>query len=374
MARVRYTQEVITEVLMRMVATNQTAERVCDGGEFGNYKALYHAFARWGISLAYSAPRCKEHSKYMAVLKPKVECVACEIIYNAKHNSPQVIVPERKIEIVERPFAVPLAGPVVVEEGPDLIQRGIILGDSHAQFIDERAEAIALQIIEDFQPHTVVHNGDATDCYLLSKFDQDPDRLESLDDELEATRAHLWRIANAAPDAKRYLLEGNHEDRLRRAMWSSHTHQRAIFQLRDVQEALTWPSLLHLDEIGFEWVDRKVQHKTKIFPKFLNKHGTIIRKWSAYTARGEHEQYGISGASGHTHRLGMYMQKDHNGNHMWWESGCLCKLNPDYVPGEPNWQQGFLTCDFDLETGAPHISAVYIHNGGTVWRGRRYRA
>jgi predicted phosphodiesterase len=280
-------------------------------------------------------------------------------------------IPSEIADLQTPPFAVPVSPGVARDENG--IRKGVILGDSHSLYLDERAEAVALQIIADFKPDVVVHNGDAVDCYTLSDFDKDPRRRDSLRGELLSTRAHLQRIASAAPQAERYLLEGNHEDRLRRVIWRSMGGIREVMSLDEVADVLNWPRLLHLDEIGFQWLDRQQQIRATIFPKFLNKHGTLVRKWSAYTARGEHEQYGVSGASGHTHRLGLYMQKDRNGNHMWWESGCLCKLDPDYVV-EPNWQQGLLVAEFDLETGAPHISPVYIHNGMTIWRGRRYIA
>lgn len=42
-----------------------------------------------------------------------------------------------------------------------------------------------------------------------------------------------------------------------------------------------------------------------------------------------------------THRLGAYYRSDETGEKCWFENGCLCRLDPDYVMGRPNWQQGF---------------------------------
>lgn len=175
------------------------------------------------------------------------------------------------------------------------------------------------------------------------------------------------------PGARRYLLEGNHEDRLRRALWNMNGAAEAFHSLRVFAKMMTWPVLLDLERIGWKWLSTQEQTRTKILPKFIVKHGTVIRKHAAYTARGEWEKYGKSGASGHTHRLGMFMHRDHNGNHVWVETGCLCTLEPHYMP-DPDWQQGFLIMTFENTTGAFQAEPVYIHHGLAVWRGKVYRA
>jgi hypothetical protein len=110
-----------------------------------------------------------------------------------------------------------------------------------------------------------------------------------------------------------------------------------------------------------------------LLPKFILKHGNVVRKWSGWSAKGEWERYGKSGASGHVHRLGMFFHRDWNGNHVWAETGCLCSLNPDYMR-DPDWQQGFVVASFERSTGAFQVEPVYIHRGNAVWRGKVYRA
>ncbi|MGE0278315.1 MAG: metallophosphoesterase [Nitrospiraceae bacterium] len=250
---------------------------------------------------------------------------------------------------------------------------GVIYGDTHGQFIDEEAEAILHGILLDFQPHVVVHVGDAVDCYSISKFDKDPNRKESLQDEIDHARRHLARTRAMVPSSAFFLLEGNHEDRLRRAIWGSSGPQREVLKLREVQKAMTWPTLLQTDQLGIEFVSTFEQPKRDIFPKFLVKHGEVVRKWGGTTAQGEYLKYGKSGASGHIHRLATFMHRDHNGNHMWAESGCLCGLDPAYMR-DPDWQQGLLVVSFERETGAFQVEPIYIHRGLAIWRGKAYRA
>jgi hypothetical protein len=76
--------------------------------------------------------------------------------------------------------------------------------------------------------------------------------------------------------------------------------------------------------------------------KFMWKHGDFVRNKSAVSAMAELERNGSSGASGHTHRLGMHYSTTRTGVAVWAESGCLCGLDPPYAKKgqKMNWQQG----------------------------------
>jgi len=59
--------------------------------------------------------------------------------------------------------------------------------------------------------------------------------------------------------------------------------------------------LLELDKFNIEF------KKTFTFRKVLFKHGNIVRQHSSYSAKAEMDKEGTSGASGHTHRLGIVL-------------------------------------------------------------------
>jgi predicted phosphodiesterase len=285
-----------------------------------------------------------------------------------------VITPGQPPILITRPFEVPVA----TGQGPDLdakVVRAILYGDIHYPNQDEAALTILESITAEYQPDVLVCIGDLLDCYKISDFEKDPRNRVRLQDEINLARTHLHRMAQLAPKARRVLLEGNHEDRLRRQMWDAHEKQREMFLLDDVTSALEWPKLLHLDEIGWEFYPYHGpgQSQLDLLPKFIVKHGNFVRKWSGSSGKAEHERLGKSGASGHCHRLGMFFHRDHNGNHGWLETGCLCQLDPDWMP-YPDWQQGFWTLAFDQETGAFGGEFVYIHHGRAVWRGEVHQA
>lgn len=148
----------------------------------------------------------------------------------------------------------------------------------------------------------------------------------------------------------------------------------ALTQLTDIKEALTWPKLLRLNQIACEFVEYDKQSKHELFlPKFMLKHGNKVRAQSGYTARAEHETYGMSGASGHTHRLSQFYHRDRNGNHVWVETGCTCSLSPDYTP-DPDWQNGCVLLTINKDNGAFQVESIYVHNGNAVVRGKIYEA
>ena len=69
-------------------------------------------------------------------------------------------------------------------------------------------------------------------------------------------------------------------------------------------------------------------------------HGDVISKHSGWTAKAHYERYGGCGMVGHSHRLGSYFKTERIDTYGWWENGCLCDLQPEYV-NYPNWCQGF---------------------------------
>ncbi len=254
----------------------------------------------------------------------------------------------------------------------------LLYGDSHFPFQDDRALAVVQAIAVDAKPDVVVHVGDGMDCYKMSsKFDPNPDRIHNAQDEIDAYRVHLEQMAQLCPDAQRYVLEGNHEDRMRRVLWALPRTGLQITSLRKIKEVLQWPVLLDLDTIGFIWVPLKEQTRTAILPKFIVKHGSKVSQDSALSARREMKTHTYSGASGHVHRKATYYQGKggiDRGNYVWIELGCTCGLNPEFTKDPPNWQQGCTVIHFNTDTGGFHIEDYYIHEGNAMGPGREYLA
>lgn len=132
---------------------------------------------------------------------------------------------------------------------------------------------------------------------------------------------------------------------------------------------MTWPSLLDLANIGWTWVPERKQSRTPILPKLITKHGTKVNKWSGGSAKGEWEKYGASGVSGHTHRAGQFLHRDHNGTASWTEMGCTCDLDPEYGT-DFDWQQSFGVFTWSADYKIMNTNLVIIRDGSTLWDGK----
>lgn len=270
------------------------------------------------------------------------------------------------------PFAVPIPRRANVSSLGKW-QHAALYSDTHFPSQDDSALAVVASIVSDVQPTFLGHLGDLLDCYRISRFSQDPNRAESLQDEINMARAHLHQMAQVAPQARRVLLEGNHENRLQRIIWDLHGPQRELARLDNFKDAMSWPSLLGLEEIGWDFIPASQQSRTILLPNLILKHGTVVRRWSASTALGEYQKYGKSGVSGHVHRLGKFYHRDHNGSHVWMEAGCTCSTDPEYLD-HPDWQQGMLVVAHTPDGSRYHVEDIYIEKGRAVYRDRDYRA
>lgn len=281
-------------------------------------------------------------------------------------------VPVPHIRIGKRTLKV--AWPKVAKSVAGVTITALLWGDPHFPNQDDLALKVVAAIAKDVQPDMLCFMGDGVDATDLSvKFKKNPARKETLQDEINMCRAHLVQMRVLCPDAQFIYLEGNHEERLTRVLWDMEGPARVLSLLTDVQKVLTWPYLLGLEEMGIEFVPYNKQSKRMFLPKFLLKHGNVVRTKSAYTANAEHTKYGMSGASGHTHRLAQFYHRDHNGNHVWLETGCTCSLEPEYTP-DPDWQNGCVVLTLHRDTGAFQAESIYIHKGNAVFRGKEYTA
>lgn len=238
--------------------------------------------------------------------------------------------------------------PIIIDQLSDG-SRIIILSDIQIPF-EERwliggtvGKMGAVEIfIEYYQPDILIYNGDIMDCYTISTFGKSPNRMWTLEQEANLTKRMLDFHKSLAPKARVIFIDGNHEERMwRNLVGIAQADPRA----RELLGALSITSvtsrhLLELDSRGIEWLPYG-GHIDLL--GFIITHGNCVAQYSGYTAKRMSDKYRSSGCSGHTHRLGAYY---YTGNeqvtHCWMESGCLCRLDPEYVNGVANWQNGWV--------------------------------
>jgi hypothetical protein len=164
----------------------------------------------------------------------------------------------------------------------------------------------------------------------------------------------LRELRNNCPDARIIMLESNHDKRLQRFLNGNAKCLRYL-------DCLQFQALLGLHEFDIEY------KKEFMFRKVLFKHGDIVRKFAAYTAKNELEKEGMSVVTGHTHRLGVHFRTLRGGKYVAMESGCQCKLNPDYIDGTADWQNGFSVIAFVKGKRNFYPTVVPIIDGQILW-------
>jgi len=235
----------------------------------------------------------------------------------------------------------------------------VFLSDLHIPYQDTEAVASALRFIRKYKPDRVVINGDVADFFQLSRFNTQHQRLDSLQRELDEANAFRVSLRKAAPNTFIDETEGNHDSRIKtyvannaRALVSlSVLEPESLFRYRDL-EITAHP--------GAGFLLRK---------NFLVKHGTLIRQDAGASAKAEFNQAGVSGVSGHTHRLAKYIKAGYT-HREWSEQGCLCQLNPDYVVGAPNWVQGIAVGEFSTKTDSFSVELLQIIDGKIRYGGK----
>ena len=239
----------------------------------------------------------------------------------------------------------------------------VVPSDFHVPFHDRQALSAFISFCKYFKPDKIFLNGDIIDFYAISRFTKDPGRALELQQEIDEAVGVLKMIRKANPKAEIHYIKGNHEARLQRYLWSEAKELAGL-------KILTVEHFLRLKELKIEYHD---QGRCS-YGGLVIKHGSVVRKYSGYTAKAEVEKNGKSGLSGHTHRLSLYFQNNAGQELVWGEGGCLCQLDAEYLEGEvPNWQQGWVAGHFKNNSKRFNLTLVPFVHGKAVYDGKDFK-
>jgi predicted phosphodiesterase len=201
----------------------------------------------------------------------------------------------------------------------------LILSDIHIPYHDIDAISVAIQTGLDEGVDTVVLNGDALDCHMISDFVKDP-KKRKFKDELYAMRTFISELRQTFPKAEIIYKEGNHEERYWRYM------RVKAPELFDI-DAFDFASLCHLDKNNVQWIEGKNKLNVGGLSIF---HGHEFGKQfipSVNVARGLFLKTKANAMCGHHHQTAEHTERDVNGKVITcWGVGCLSELSPDYNP------------------------------------------
>lgn len=215
----------------------------------------------------------------------------------------------------------------------------IITSDWHIPFHNKPLIENWLQYVQDTQPDNLVFNGDLLDCLTISSF-QRPPGVPQLQDEIDACIVELDKVEAVAPDANKFWLDGNHEQRFERLVM----REPGLYGL----EALNVSALLGLHRRGIKYLpymkplDIKAGDNEKFWLTCV--HGNRVSKHAGYAAKNQLVDGGYWNlAVGHTHRLGWFNHTGHTGRRRAIEGGGFFDIDQaHYIKGIANWQNGFI--------------------------------
>lgn len=235
------------------------------------------------------------------------------------------------------------------------------LSDFHVPYQDVTAVESALRLLKKIKPHRVVLNGDINDFFQLSRFNTEQERMDHLQEEIDGGNALRAAVRKACPDADLVENDGNHDTRIKSYVA---IHARALTSLR----ALEPTNLFGWKELG---ITNFPGAGFRLRRNFLVKHGTLVRGEAGATAKAELAHAGVSGISGHTHRLATYRKVGYQ-QQQWTEQGCLCRLDPAYVVGVPNWSHAVVLGQFSTRSDTFLVEEVQAVDSRFIYGGRTF--
>jgi predicted phosphodiesterase len=209
-----------------------------------------------------------------------------------------------------------------------------VLSDIHVPYHSMSALECALDKIAEEKPDAILLNGDTVDFYGLSRFMKDP-RKRSVAHELQALNEFLDVLQQFG--AKIIYKLGNHDERYQLFL------QHKAPELLGIQ-AFEFSELLKAGERKMDVVgEKRIIKANKLNIIHGHEYPSVFSPVNI--ARGLYMKGKVSAMQGHNHQVSEHTETDMNGEIVTtWSLGCLCELNPAYMPLN-RWSQGFAMVD-----------------------------
>lgn len=210
----------------------------------------------------------------------------------------------------------------------------VYVSDIHAPYHDPAAVRLAQMIVKDIKPDVMFFGGDIVDCYAVSDFDRDPQRVVRLQDELDSAMEIMDGFTEHAKSALSY--PGNHERR-----WNRYINRHPeISSLRDA----TMGRLLKLKERGIGELKHGQDFR---IGELYYMHGDENAGGSTFPARNFYLREQGNCLIGHYHKAQVFYNRLKNGTmHGCWCNPCMCLLKQEYTKGTTQWQQGLTVINY----------------------------
>lgn len=240
-------------------------------------------------------------------------------------------------------------------------RKAFLLCDTHIPYNNQKVLDIALDYGAQWEPDEVIIAGDWVDFKDVSSWKNDPNRL-SFKEEIDQCKRSLSILRSRFPSQKIVYIEGNHEFRLTRYLWSKAP------ELSQLPELIP-SSLLSLQDFGIEYVSNVSLMNAGLEPYSIGKlyvlHGhEVPMAWGGVNlARTMYLKTHVNVIFGHYHQSQHFIFKKLDNTHEGsWMVGCLCKLSESYSPAN-NWVNGLATVKYNTLTGNFKVRNKIILDG-----------
>ncbi len=240
--------------------------------------------------------------------------------------------------------------------------------DPHRPYHSKPAWDLFMHSMIEWQPDTIVIQGDWADFYKVSRFSKDPKRALSFEEEVTNCNDGLDELDSIG--AKRTIfIEGNHENRL-----VAYLADKAP----DLFAYVTVEKLFKMKERGYEFVPYK--QSLQLGKLWMTHDAGFIGRYAVYRTA---DTFQHSVVTAHTHRMCYIVEGNATGEHFVAASfGWMGDVEMvDYmhrVKALRDWTLGFGTGLLDKQTGVVYLTPHPIINQGSVHSvvvaGKEYRA
>ena len=234
-------------------------------------------------------------------------------------------------------------------------ERIVVLNDIHIPYQDNKTLQAVERGVKYLKPNKIILAGDIVDFYTVSRFEKDPSRKLDLEDEVGQAKDWLKGLVKQNPRADIIYFDGNHEDRLKKYVINNAPELHWV-------DGVRLPSLLGLKDIGVRYHPKRYYEYKGVLYSHLNR----SNKYGGYTAKNLGSDFGKNVVHGHSHKVGHVAVGDTN----FYDNGCLCDMNVDYMEGPSLWTQAFMVVD--MIGNKPFFTQIPISDHKFVLDGRLF--
>lgn len=246
-------------------------------------------------------------------------------------------------------------------------------------FHDRKNLDLSIKLTKETNPDLIVILGDMLDLAEWSlKFQRKPEMFFTTQSTLIELHWWLAQLRKAAPHAKIVYLEGNHEERIMRAIVENMKSAYMLKAADDVRgdPMLSVPNMLGLDSLDIEYLGGYPDNEYWINDNLVCIHGDKVSSVPGKTAGNMVDDARASVIMGHSHRLEMasktiYARKG-DITYRAVSLGCMAKIGGK-TPGtkeKQNWQNALGVVKYKEGNDIFEIYPLFVQHGKMIWNGK----